>query len=75
MIQDLLNENKIRKKDYTKIAVSLHDIDDIINSKPEDLSSRNFKFFDAATKHVTDASARRIRHEFIKNHIVANIST
>jgi len=75
VIQDLINENKIRKKDYTKIAVSLHDIDDIINSKPEDLSSRNFKFFDAATKHVTDASARRIRHEFIKNHIVANIST
>ena len=72
VIQDLINENRIHKKDYTKIVISLHDIDNIISSKPEDLSKRVFKFFDAATKHVTDVSARRIRHKFIKEHIIAN---
>jgi len=70
--QDLINENRIHKKDYTKIKISLHDIDNIINSEPDDLPKKYFKFFDAATKHVTDVSARIIRHKFIKEHIIAN---
>ena len=71
VIQDLINENRIHKKDYTKIEISLHDIDNIISSEPDDLPKNYFKFYDAATKHVTDVSARRIRHKFIKEHIIA----
>ena len=70
VIGELIDENKMRKENYAKIAAALEDIDNIIDSEPEDLSKNQFKFYDAAKKHVTDESARKIRHEFVKKHIL-----
>jgi hypothetical protein len=73
VIKDLQQENKLRKSDYPKVFSALEDIDSILISKPDELSRENFKFYDAATKHVTDLSRRQIRHHFIKKHILQKI--
>ncbi|MBW1732429.1 MAG: DUF262 domain-containing protein [Deltaproteobacteria bacterium] len=73
VIHELLKEDRIQKKDYAKIGTALADIDSILSSEPDDLSLGDFKFFDASTKHVTDAAARRIRHDFIKKRILEKI--
>ena len=73
VIQELIRDQKIRKKDYPKIALALENIDNILNADPDELLPKDFKFFDAATKHVTDLSARKIRHEFMKRRILEKI--
>ncbi len=73
VIQELIREQKIRKKEYSKIASVLENIDNILSTDPDELSPKDFKFFDAATKHVTDLSARKIRHEFMKRRISEKI--
>lgn len=73
VIQQLYSEKNLRSQDYAKIAVALQDIDSIVNSNTEDLDKGQFKFYDAATKHVTDASAREIRHDYVKKHILRKI--
>jgi hypothetical protein len=75
VIKELIAENKVRKADYPKILVALEDIDNIMNADADELSPQNFKFFDAATKHVTDLSRREIRHEFIKDFILKKLSS
>lgn len=74
VIHELNSERKIHNKDYPKILSALQNVDNILNSTPEDLSQANFKFYDASTKHVTDLSMRRIRHEFIKKSILKKLN-
>lgn len=66
----VINELKPKKDQFPKIAVALQDIDSILASNPEELSGDNAGFYDASTKHVTDLSRRKIRHEYIKNTIL-----
>jgi hypothetical protein len=73
VIKELISENRLCKADYPKVLIALQDIDIIINSEPEELTPKNYKFYDAVTKHVTDLSRRKIRHKFIKNYIIKQI--
>jgi hypothetical protein len=73
VIKELQEENRLRKSDYPKVLAALEDIDSILTSKPDELPRENFKFYDSATKHVTDLSRRQIRHGFIKKHILKRI--
>jgi len=65
-IAELNREKKLKKADYPKIYTASLVVDNIMNSKPEELSSSEYNFYDAATKHVTDLSVRKTRHGFVK---------
>lgn len=69
VIHELFLEHKIQKSNYPKILSTLQNLDNILNSNPDELSSIDFNFYDASTKHVTDLSRRKIRHDFIKKSI------
>ncbi|MFC1621282.1 DUF262 domain-containing protein [Candidatus Omnitrophota bacterium] len=72
--RELSQKHNLHKKDYPKILSALQDLDSILDSDPDNLPQVNFKFYDASTKHVTDLSRRKIRHEFIKKHILKNLT-
>ena len=74
VIHELNAEHKIHNKDYPKILSALQNVDNILNSTPEDLSQSEFKFYDASTKHVTDLSLRRTRHKFIIKSILKKLN-
>lgn len=70
VVNELKKERKFKEKYFSKIREALLDIDVILDTDPNDLPQNYFAFYDAATKHVTDLKSRKIRHEFIKNHIL-----
>jgi len=70
VINDLRNEKLIHKSSIPKIFSVLSNIDSILNSDPDDIPKRYFKFYDASTKHVTDLTARKTRHKFLKREII-----
>ena len=74
VIYELSQEHKLHSKNYPKILTALQNLDSIVDSEPEELSQSDFKFYDASTKHVTDLTRRKIRHDFIKRYILKTLS-
>lgn len=73
VIHELSQKHTLHKEDYPKILTALQSLDNILDSDPDELSPVNFKFYDASTKHVTDLSRRKLRHDFIKKYILTSL--
>ena len=69
VINELRSKKKLREKIFPRIKNALIEIDNILDTQPEELNSKYFSFYDASTKHVTDLKIRKIRHSFILNFI------
>lgn len=74
VLTEVLNLKKLQPKDYPKIMSVMQKIDGILNSDPDDISSSDYKFYDAFSSHVTDLKARRTRHNYMKKMIIGALS-
>lgn len=74
VIHELYMTRRIHTKHYPKILSTLQNLDNILNSKPDEVSQADFGFYDASTKHVTDLSRRKIRHNVIKKYILKSLT-
>jgi hypothetical protein len=73
VINELRNDGLIKKSTISKINSVLYNLDSILDSDPADIRPSYYKFYDASTKHVTDLSARKIRHKLLKQFIVKEL--
>jgi len=59
----------------SRIRNILTDIDFIFEKDPDDIIGRARDFFDASTKHTTDLSARKIRHQYLVDRILEELQS
>lgn len=57
-----------------RISNTLADIDTIFEREPDEIVGEDREFYDASTRHTTDLSARRARHDYIVGRIIRDVN-
>ncbi len=73
ILEDLRVDKALFEEDYPNIRVALRQVNEVLDCDIEEVPRFAVKFYDAATKHISDASRRQIRHEFIKEMILGKV--
>jgi hypothetical protein len=73
-----LPNSPLRRVEFNRTIISrisniLTDIDNIFEKEPDQITGAEREFYDTSTRHTTDLSARRARHNFITQKILAGI--
>jgi len=62
-------------KNIARISNILTDIDSIFERTPDEISGKEREFYDASTRHTTDLTARKTRHNYIVGRVLNGLGS